>query len=314
MPDQRNPDNFVALRHGDPVAFDARACLIVRRPGAECGLCRDACPKAVLGGGEWSIALDIEGCIGCGLCAAACPTGAFLVEGFEMAPRDEPVARAVECARVPEALRHAGAEIVPCLGGLSAPDLLDRAAAGGAVLIDRGLCETCGVGCGPAPWAAALAAAQAAGSSRSGMRRAPARENPAPRRKPAPEPDPDPGPGAARRRDIGLRTRTTPMTRLPSLLLVAALLAAASDPAAAQNATARPANLGSESGNFGLTPFAAVPSYALTDAQTGELRALEDSQLAARRALEDRFAAEMRALMAIQAEERATLLARFAGH
>lgn len=159
--DQRDTGAFLALRFGEPVFLRPDACLIVRRPGAECGLCREACPKAVLGGGEWSVALETDGCIGCGLCAAACPTGAILVEGFAAPAREEAVAQAIECARVPEHLRRAGAEVVPCLGGLSVPDLLERAAAGGSVIVDRGLCETCEAGCGAEPWAAALAEARA---------------------------------------------------------------------------------------------------------------------------------------------------------
>lgn len=160
MLDERTPDTFQVLRRGEPVLLDPGACLIVRRPGAECGLCRDACPKAVLGGGEWSVAMETDGCIGCGLCAAACPTGAILVEGFAAPERAEAAPQAIECARVPEHLRRAGAEVVPCLGGLSVPDLLERAAAGGSVIVDRSLCETCEAGCGSAPWAASLAEAR----------------------------------------------------------------------------------------------------------------------------------------------------------
>lgn len=163
MLDANDHRDFILLKADDPVAFRADACLIVRRPGAECGLCRDACPKSVLGGGEWSVALETDGCIGCGLCAAACPTGAIAVDGF---PRVESGAgragaRAIECARVPAASRRDGAEVVPCLGGLTVPDLIERAAAGGAVIVDRGLCGDCGVGCGAAPWAEALEQARA---------------------------------------------------------------------------------------------------------------------------------------------------------
>lgn len=158
--DQHDTGAFLALRLGEPVFLRPDACLIVRRPGAECGQCRDACPKAVLGGGEWSVALETDGCIGCGLCAAACPTGAIMVEGFAATERVEAAPQAIECARVPEDLRRAGAEVVPCLGGLSVPDLLERAAAGGSVIVDRGLCGTCEAGCGAEPWAAALAEAR----------------------------------------------------------------------------------------------------------------------------------------------------------
>ncbi len=71
---------FERLRDGDPVVFASESCLIVRRAGMMCGLCRDACPAAVLAGGQWSIALEGEGCVGCGLCgevahaAQLCPS------------------------------------------------------------------------------------------------------------------------------------------------------------------------------------------------------------------------------------------------
>lgn len=149
---------FIRLKSDDPVQFCSDACLIVRRPGAECGLCREACPKSVLTGGLWSITLEADGCIGCGLCAAACPTGALLVDGFASdaeAPSTE--VSLLECHRVSPADRVEGATSVPCLGGLTAPDLLDRAAVGNVVLVDRRLCETCGVGCGAAPWRASVA-------------------------------------------------------------------------------------------------------------------------------------------------------------
>lgn len=163
-------DGFQRLRAADPVHLATDACLSIRRPGMECGLCREACPAGVLSGGLWSIKLETQGCIGCGICAATCPTGAIRVEGFDLpqtpesAEPAEPAeaaeaARPLECRRVPEALRAEGAEVVPCLGGLTAPDLIDRAAEG-ATIIDRGWCADCPVGHCAAPWEAALSAAR----------------------------------------------------------------------------------------------------------------------------------------------------------
>ena len=157
-------NGFQRLRASDPVHLAADACLSIRRPGMECGLCREACPAGVLSGGLWSIKLETQGCIGCGICAATCPTGAIRVEGFDLPHTPKPAepvkaARPLECRRVPEALRADGAEVVPCLGGLTAPDLIDRAAEG-ATIMDRGWCADCPVGHCPAPWEATLSAAQ----------------------------------------------------------------------------------------------------------------------------------------------------------
>lgn len=103
------------------------------------------------------------------------------------------------------------------------------------------------------------------------------------------------------------------MTRSVSLLLAAGILAAGTLSGFAQDTTVRPANLGLETGNFGLVPFTPIPTYTLTDAQKAEVRALEDRQLQERRALEDQFAADMKALLARQAEERSALVKTLTG-
>lgn len=147
------------LRQGDPVLFASNACLIVRRPGMECGACREACPAGVLSGGQWSIALETDRCLGCGLCAVACPTGALIVEGFTPVPLEAAGERIVlECRRVAIADHDPDAVVVPCLGGLTAPDLLDFVANIEATVVfaDRGWCKTCPVGRCDAPWQSAL--------------------------------------------------------------------------------------------------------------------------------------------------------------
>lgn len=131
-----------------------------------CGHCREVCPAGVLSGGLWSVKLETAGCIGCGICSAECPTGAIRVEGFEAkeASADSPAADApitLECRRVPERLRANGAEMVPCLGGLSAADLLERAASGrDLVLADHGWCAGCAFGHCAAPWEDAVQRAE----------------------------------------------------------------------------------------------------------------------------------------------------------
>jgi ferredoxin len=146
---------FGRLRVGDPVLFASEACLIVRRPGMTCGVCRDACPAGVLAGTEWSIAIDNGGCIGCGVCAAACPTGALVVEGCTPdPPESNPQPIALECRRVAAKHREPDAIVVPCLGGINTPDLLDLVAKSNSAIIlkDHGWCAECPVGGCEEPW------------------------------------------------------------------------------------------------------------------------------------------------------------------
>jgi ferredoxin len=124
-----------------------------------CGLCRDACPAAVLTGGQWSIAIERDGCLGCGLCAAACPTGALSVDGFAPARDAGDDSRIVlECRRVAEDDRAPGAAAVPCLGGLTTQDLIEHAGSGETTVIvaDRGWCAVCPVGGRSRPWQEAV--------------------------------------------------------------------------------------------------------------------------------------------------------------
>ncbi len=147
------------LRQGDPVFFTSDACLIVRRAGMDCGVCREACPAGVLSGGRWSIALETDGCVGCGLCAAACPTGALMVEGCTPYPMNAAGEQIVlECRRVAVADRDSNAVVVPCLGGLTTPDLLDflEDTEATVAFADHGWCASCPVGRSNAPWQSAL--------------------------------------------------------------------------------------------------------------------------------------------------------------
>jgi len=148
---------FLRLSTAGPVWFAEDACLIVRRPGMSCNLCKEACPTAALSGNQWSVALEADGCIGCGLCSAACPTGALQVEGFAPAQRvtgENQDFVTLECRRVPAARRDPRAVVVPCLGGLTVPDILDFSVKGAAAvaLQDHGWCEACPVGGCSRPW------------------------------------------------------------------------------------------------------------------------------------------------------------------
>jgi Spy/CpxP family protein refolding chaperone len=105
-----------------------------------------------------------------------------------------------------------------------------------------------------------------------------------------------------------------PLHRVAQAGVLAAALIGPTLPGLAQDAAAsNPRGSGQETGNFGLTPFYAVPAVALSPEATQKLRDLEDAQLRDRRALEDRFAQEMRALLVQQAADREALLAQLTG-
>jgi hypothetical protein len=81
--------------------------------------------------------------------------------------------------------------------------------------------------------------------------------------------------------------------------------------AQAQNAALAPSSeLGAESENWGLTPFAAVPTIALRPEDRTAIRALEDQHIKERRAFEDKYETELRRLIRKQADERDALRTR----
>ncbi len=65
--------------------------------------------------------------------------------------------------------------------------------------------------------------------------------------------------------------------------------------------------LGAETGNWGLTPFAAIPTIALRAEDRSAIRKLEDQHIKERRAFEDKYEAELRVLIRKQADERESL-------
>ncbi|MBI5265315.1 MAG: 4Fe-4S binding protein [Bradyrhizobium sp.] len=152
--------SFEKFAPNEPVRFASEACLIVRRPGSRCSVCREVCPAAALTGTEWSINIEPDRCVGCGLCAAECPTGALQVDGCSpLADNLAGDSILLECRRVAPADRDPDAIVVSCLGGLTAVDILDAVAADSkrdVTLIDHGWCEQCAVAQCAAPWRSAL--------------------------------------------------------------------------------------------------------------------------------------------------------------
>ena len=106
------------------------------------------------------------------------------------------------------------------------------------------------------------------------------------------------------------------MKKLSMIFVVIALTGSSGvvAPAAqAQNALPSPTSeLGAETGNWGLAPFAAIPTITLRPEDRVVIRALEDQHIKERRAFEDKYEKELRALVRKQAEERAILNARLA--
>lgn len=106
------------------------------------------------------------------------------------------------------------------------------------------------------------------------------------------------------------------MNKTSTILVVIALACAGSVAGSAAQAQSTPpsptSELGAETGNWGLTPFAAVPTLALRPEDRTAIRDLEDRHIRERRTFEDKYEAELRQLIRKQAEEREALRARLA--
>lgn len=129
------------------------ACLPVRYPGYECGLCADACPVAALTLDTREGPAANADCIGCGQCAAVCPSSALVTDGFALPPALSHAGDEihVDCWRVAAEESTAGTVRVPCLGGITVGWLLslhDLGVERGIHLIDRGHCRNCPAGSG----------------------------------------------------------------------------------------------------------------------------------------------------------------------
>jgi hypothetical protein len=100
-------------------------------------------------------------------------------------------------------------------------------------------------------------------------------------------------------------------TMVFAVIAVAGLSGLVAPTALAQNALPSPTSeLGAETGNWGLAPFAAIPTIALRPEDRVAIRALEDQHIKERRVFEDKYEAELRVLVRKQAEEREALRAQ----
>ncbi len=155
-------------------AFDARLpeavpplCVVTRYRGSSCRRCLDVCPTDAIVASPW-LQVDPERCTSCGACAAVCPTGALAYAARAQQVREQLAeARRLGCDRVTVACRRAAPAadeatageptneaapdrsdsatvVVPCLGALSAADVIAAAATGWSALrLESADCQAC---------------------------------------------------------------------------------------------------------------------------------------------------------------------------
>jgi len=146
-------------------AFDLRLpdvapplCVATRYRGSSCRLCLDVCPTAAITSATW-LQVEPQRCTSCGACAAVCKTGALSFVARSAALRERLQEVAPGCMRpIRFAGRHAGVGmgaddddgtvrdviVVPCLGGISAADLIAAASLGIVTIgLLSGECGTC---------------------------------------------------------------------------------------------------------------------------------------------------------------------------
>ncbi|WP_170207296.1 4Fe-4S binding protein [Roseinatronobacter monicus] len=170
----------------DKLSLDTMACLTIRRPDAACSACADICPAQAITIDARDIELDHDLCTGCARCVAACPTGAMAL------PAPHPKAEDVltfDCSRVAQADRQCDTQIVPCLGGLTASQLLESLVGHGKIaLVDRGWCAICPSGGCAEPWANAVQSVESDLGDHAAALQVIAAPIPESRARPAPQP------------------------------------------------------------------------------------------------------------------------------
>jgi ferredoxin len=189
--------------------IDGAECLALSAPLAGCSRCSDICPADAID--PVSLAIAPDRCLGCARCIAACPTEAITVPDAMTSPAND-----TECMRVGARDCAEGAARVTCLGALSEAALLEAVAEqdGDLRLVDRGWCASCAAGGDPAPWAAAVEAANATLASLS-QHRISVATRPTPERRAALLPERLDDRGAARRGVFRRMTAPAPLPPTP---------------------------------------------------------------------------------------------------
>jgi len=112
-------------------------CLATRYRSSSCRRCLDVCPAAAITPSPW-LELDAERCRSCGACAAVCRTGALVFAArsdmlraeFQARAAADPATVTLVCRCVDPTGADGAAIVVPCLGGVSAQDLIAAASLG----------------------------------------------------------------------------------------------------------------------------------------------------------------------------------------
>ena len=133
---------------------DPRLCVATRYRSSSCRRCLDVCPAAAITTSPW-LQVNAERCRSCGACAAVCPTGALvfapgsfgsdvLRAAFASDAAAAPASTALACRRADPAMVEGAVRVMPCLGGVSARDLIAAAALGiEKVVLISGDCVAC---------------------------------------------------------------------------------------------------------------------------------------------------------------------------